>query len=63
MSGLDDDADAPIASALILTATTAAGFAAGGYLGFSIDRAVRGPPVVVPTAGRDQVGLAVSFRL
>lgn len=63
MSGLGDDTDAPVASALLLTAATAAGIAAGGYLGFAIDRSLRGPPRIVPIAGPDRAGVALSFRL
>jgi hypothetical protein len=62
-SGLDDDTDAPVVTALILTGAVAAGVVAGGYLGFKLDRALRGAPHLVPIVGDERVGLALAFAL
>jgi len=65
---IDSDTDNPVASALLILAGAAAGIIGGGYLGFALDRAVRGPPggrgglSIAPSASVGGAGLAVTLR-
>ena len=62
---IDRNTDNPVASAMILLTGATLGLLGGGYLGFALDRAVRGPPggtlTVTPTASPTALGLELAY--
>lgn len=62
---IDTNTDNPVASVLIALAGTTLGLVGGGYLGFVVDRALRGPPAgtvsVTPTASASTLGLELTY--
>ena len=59
---VDSDTDNPLASGLALTGAAALGLVGGGYLGYRLDRSVRGSPAIAPVVDRDSAGVVLSLR-
>lgn len=62
---IDANTDNPVASVLIALTATTLGVLGGGWAGFEVDRALRGPPggtlSVTPTASPDALGLVLAY--